>query len=798
MRMQKRKQPILRAIVALVFTITCVFANNAPALAVVAGDWRAGNIIDDVVFYNQFAMNASQIQQFLNAKVPVCDNWGTKPYGNTTRRAYSEANGISMPLTCVKDFSENGRSAAQIIWDASQQYHINPQVIIATIQKEQTLITDDWPWPYQYRSATGYGCPDTPSPSCDSTYYGFTNQVNKMASQMQHYASSPNSFNHIPGQNNQVRFNPATSCGSSTVFIENMATASLYNYTPYQPNQAALNDMYGQGDSCSAHGNRNFWRIFSDWFGSTHTNGKWLRQSTANGQVWLVAEGQMPDGSYARKKFRMPNWEVVEAYHLQYDQIVQVSEDYLSQYTDDGTMTTTASSVGPGIDFFQFIDNGRRFDITSGEYCAKNLDGSTNSSTTWGINCFDTNYMKIIPGNEFLSRLSYSGTLPKLLTFSGVTYKMQGGKRLPFYDQQSMAGMGFAANQTTTFQGVNSQQPLGPLQINHTAVVSFAGGPFLIYDSDTGEFHSAGSLDTFNAWRLYNLAKPVPPSSYDTTPPTVTSPALDAFATDGTNKYVIDDGRKVNVNSIAGTMTGVTWRSTAQSLLATLPTATVSNNLWDKTTGAVYILESGKKRLIPNWANFVALGVPMGQLLPLSPDNLSHIPSDDYKIADSLLFYTSASGVNMVNNGQRLHIPDWSFIDNFRLDTGSMVNNHASLDTAYPSGGTLSSLVRKSNGEMFLVTNGQRLAIGEPVRAAWGSPVPGSALQLSDTNINRLPLTGELSKFFIYNGGIYYAQGGQKHHVQSWTSFINLGGGALPVTVPQDFFNTIPLGSPIP
>jgi hypothetical protein len=52
------------------------------------------------------------------------------------------------------------------------------------------------------------------------------------------------------------------------VFIENQATAGLYNYTPYTPNDAALNNMYGTGDACSSYGNRNFWRIYTDWFGN--------------------------------------------------------------------------------------------------------------------------------------------------------------------------------------------------------------------------------------------------------------------------------------------------------------------------------------------------------------------------------------------------------------------------------------------------------------------------------------------------------------------------------------------------
>ena len=53
------------------------------------------------------------------------------------------------------------------------------------------------------------------------------------------------------------------------MYIQNQATAGLYLYTPYRPNAAALANLYGTGDGCSSYGNRNFWRMFTDWFGST-------------------------------------------------------------------------------------------------------------------------------------------------------------------------------------------------------------------------------------------------------------------------------------------------------------------------------------------------------------------------------------------------------------------------------------------------------------------------------------------------------------------------------------------------
>ena len=250
-----------------IITIGIFCINNRPVSALSGSDWRAGNIIDDSIFYNSNAMSTQDIQNFLNQKMPSCDTNGAKTYsGNQTRAQYGANRGVPPPYVCLKDYSQNGLSSAQIIKDAANNYGINPATLLVLLQKEQTLITDDWPWPKQYRSATGFGCPDTAA--CDDKYYGFFNQVTNAARQFRLYANSPNSYRYKPFQNNYIQYNPVASCGGSNVHIDNYATAGLYNYTPYQPNDSALNNLYGSGDSCGAYGNRNFWRLFNDWFGS--------------------------------------------------------------------------------------------------------------------------------------------------------------------------------------------------------------------------------------------------------------------------------------------------------------------------------------------------------------------------------------------------------------------------------------------------------------------------------------------------------------------------------------------------
>lgn len=265
------------------FTFSGLLASYS-ASALSGSEFQSGRIIDDVVFFNSNSMDTNTIQNFLNSKVPVCDTNGSQAYGGSTRATYGASRGYPPPYTCLKNYSQSTpskgaetglcgaygggvKSAAQIINDVSRSCGISPKVLIVLLQKEQSLVTDDWPWSNQYRSATGYGCPDTAP--CDSEYYGYFNQVYNAARQFKRYARDASQFGYRAGRTNYIQYNPVASCGGSNVFIQNQATAGLYNYTPYQPNASALNNLTGSGDSCGAYGNRNFWRLFNEWFGST-------------------------------------------------------------------------------------------------------------------------------------------------------------------------------------------------------------------------------------------------------------------------------------------------------------------------------------------------------------------------------------------------------------------------------------------------------------------------------------------------------------------------------------------------
>jgi uncharacterized protein with LGFP repeats len=238
--------------------------------AVTGSQFDPGNIISNDRFFDSNAMSQAQIQAFLNQMVPTCRSTNAnlpclKDLVTLTNTRAPDPRG-----RCAGYNSEGYETGARVIWRVAQACGINPQVILVMLQKEQGLVTSTRPSSWSYQAAMGADCPDTAA--CDSRYMHFYNQVYRAAWQMKEYTLNPNYWNHRVGWTN-VRYSPNSACGSSAVYIQNQATANLYNYTPYQPNASALANMYGVGDGCGAYGNRNFWRDFNNWFGSSTVDG---------------------------------------------------------------------------------------------------------------------------------------------------------------------------------------------------------------------------------------------------------------------------------------------------------------------------------------------------------------------------------------------------------------------------------------------------------------------------------------------------------------------------------------------
>ncbi len=224
----------------------------------------AGAIISDAVFYDVEAMTDPEIDTFLASQGEACRG------GYCLKDLRIATTDQPADRYCSAYVGGPAESAAAVIGKVSRACGVNPQVMLVTLQKESGLLDRTDPTSQTYYAAWGWHCPDTGpggTAHCDPAYAGFFHQAYGMAKQWARYRLDPGRYHYHAGQRADILWNVEESgCGGAPVTIENTATASLYNYTPYQPNAASLAAYPSRGDACSSYGNRNFFFLFHRYF----------------------------------------------------------------------------------------------------------------------------------------------------------------------------------------------------------------------------------------------------------------------------------------------------------------------------------------------------------------------------------------------------------------------------------------------------------------------------------------------------------------------------------------------------
>ncbi len=265
----------------LILIISLFLINFIPKYASAAYD--GSRIIDDSIFLNAASMTAPDIQTFLVARGGAIAN---KSFAMDCTTAGTQANNayIALGAPCGQTVL-----ASSIIYYTAQVYGVNPRVIIATMQKEQSLITATNPTNRQYVQAMGYGCPTTGS--CDDSSNFFWQVDNGTWVLRFHYERAKKNMswwyvnstwtcgteknfykpNLYPGQN--VNFYDEDGVMYRTHFIANAATSAFYCYTPHAYNNPL--GLYGRAPYGTVgryySGSYNFVYFYELWFGSTKT-----------------------------------------------------------------------------------------------------------------------------------------------------------------------------------------------------------------------------------------------------------------------------------------------------------------------------------------------------------------------------------------------------------------------------------------------------------------------------------------------------------------------------------------------
>lgn len=230
------------------------------------GGFLPGNLITDARMFDGDAMTRAQVDTFLDDKGSACR---LGPDGAPCLKDLT-MNTPQRPATayCEAIPAVSSASAGRIITDVSRACDVSPRVFLVMLQKEQGLVTTTSPTQKKLDEALGFRCPDFLG--CDPAHAGFAQQVYNAGSRLQEYGDPGQGFRYQTGRTYTMQYSPYPFCGGGTVTLANRATAALYNYTPYTPTQTTLDagSAAVADDVCATYGNRNFFRLYSQWFGT--------------------------------------------------------------------------------------------------------------------------------------------------------------------------------------------------------------------------------------------------------------------------------------------------------------------------------------------------------------------------------------------------------------------------------------------------------------------------------------------------------------------------------------------------
>lgn len=222
-------------------------ANYNPYMVISDDNWRAGT-----------SMSAGDIQAFLEVNNSVLKGYSCAEGG---------PNGAHSPIV---------KPASTIIAEASAYWNVNPKLVLATLEKEQSLITQAWhtgtydgPYPmpagtthstwYHITNAMGVGC----YPGSSDTHPGFGDQVWTGAQKLGSAPTDPSSpYYWTPGKVKNVFSYP--SAARVDIVPANQPTWNAYTYTPYFP-QISVWTIYNRffGDPLAYPGKAPIYRFYN-------------------------------------------------------------------------------------------------------------------------------------------------------------------------------------------------------------------------------------------------------------------------------------------------------------------------------------------------------------------------------------------------------------------------------------------------------------------------------------------------------------------------------------------------------
>lgn len=702
--------------ITLLSYILIIIENSQRVHAADTSQFNPGYIMSDPVFTDYKSMTAAQIQAFLESKNSVC-------LINFQTQSLNDANGDGLGDEPYGKGINELVPVSTVIWQASQLYQINPQVILATLQKEQGLITrSDCP-EWRYNTALGYGCPDTEP--CNTSAYGFTRQIDYGVWHFKGFYNDSYPVPPITPGSRYIAYNPASSCGGTTVSIQNRATAALYSYTPYQPNAATLAAPMGQEVSCGAYGNINFWRYFTDWFGST-VNPRlnyWLIKSASSPHVYL----QTPDAKhYVLSGEVMSNWGINNL------TVQTVPQTYLDSIP---TKSSVGSVLKDDWENYFVVENGKIHYVRDPSYLA-----------LWGLNKNDAvqslGIVRSLTSSSWLGRFVQIEGQP-----SGSYWLVDNGKRHPISDPSMLYQWRYTSDQLTTV----SSDFLGTIPIDTNEVGARATDGTSDYIIDSGRRLLLNN-QTKSAYYGTSAAVTYNPITLSFLPEETASPFMSQASTG--HWYMVEGGNK---HYIMNSWLAEAWgksSSTAPTTLSDGFTATLTNSgnltyIVQTASPTAYWLIDKSKKYIPDSATATAwLG---SSVTPPTYTNESLSGLAQTANATNVIKASDSSYSYVLNEGTRHYLSTPHANQAWGTATTS---TSSQIINMIPEGVFVNHIVLDKVSNAYLLAGSKKYPIDQNFKANWGAT--SSTLKVSDLLLARYETSTTL-RGFIKIGSTSYA-----------------------------------------
>lgn len=795
-----------------------------------AAAYSNDHLIDDSIFLNAQSWSPGQIQNFLNQR-------GSGLAGLTvTERSNTET------LSYYPHYNQTV-SVAQAIYDAAQVYGINPQVILATMQKEQSLMTDPAPTSNQLRFAMGYGCPD--SAGCSDASAGLFYQIDNGTWDLRFLmerARGNNSYWNAslsyPCRNTTQYYSPGLFPGNNVTFIDDngtaytqfviatSATASLYCYTPHaynNPSGVYGNPQYGTVGLYYS-GSYNFVTFFEKYFGST-ISGEF---------TWRVI--QAPNDSrlflqVANTKRWIPTGEIYGAWGLQNYAINQVSQ---AEFDAIPTIPELGH-VGDNGQYHYLVDGGRKHYIPDSylslwgygspyisapvasllrtlpesEPAGRFISNGDNPGSLWLINAgtkqlissADAANWGYSPTTNLTGiTTSYLNTIPNgpsvgsFINYGGTDYLVSNGARLSFKDMPARnvwSGQTFVSISASAPSLLPLGQRMGNVARSSTVNQWFyleGGKKHYITSASLGMWGiSPSEVITINSDLLSKLSA---------------GNALTNLAKDASDQkvYLVDSGKKYYLSSSGVQDAWLPQGTTPQNVEAfetsSLNRLSIQSSpslvVQPTNEGHIYAVMNGQKYHLSSWALVNAWGVShKWPVQSISPGLASQLPTAGFappKVTDGTNTY-------LLDNGYKRLIPSalsgvWN--------SSSAMSVSVNLLALFDNGLDLTSTV-SIGGTPYMIDAGYKLPLGG-YASAYGASSPSSTIS-SDTLPSR-PTASYLARSSnTQNSNVWLISSGKKYLLPRFESYVSYGylSRGVPITSLSDaLLNTIPDGPETP